>query len=303
MITEKIILALIASASLLTIVLVSIFVIRFGLRIECGWLYFRILTAPKQDVPSKEAIDAEIRNVVQETLKTQLTALDSYKDNMKLIEESMRAVLAQRLADISVIHSKTTEANLINLATRMELLLINTENHYTQVSLSLPDLEQYILTRYRRIYRMLSNYEVDVNSCTYHTMTQWWDIIQPTLVDTIKNKIVCCSKMATISAGLLWEDSFEKETAHATERLHVLTSATSLDDILRRHQCYVPSSPIVSTDNLLTSTNSTDIQKNNTKKDTKKKTQRKIKRKETAKHDYFDFKSDNSYKDTCLGLD
>ena len=242
MFTENIILALIASASLLTIVLVSIFVIRFGLRIECGWLYFRILTAPKPELPvlSKAEIENEIRKVVQDTLKVQLTALDSYKDNINRIDEAMRAVLAQRLADTSIIPDKTTDAKLINLAVRMELLLINTENHYTQVSTSINDLELYIMARYRRIYGMLSRYDVNVPECAYRTISLWWDTLHPTLVDTIKNKIVCSTKMASISAGLIWEDSFTKESEQAKERLHVLTACAQIDDLLCRHQCYVP---------------------------------------------------------------
>lgn len=194
MLTENVLLALITAISAVAVIIVLIVVVRYGFRVEVGWLYFKMYADAPRAVNKKE-INRLIEESVTSEIEQHLSAMESYKDAMVTIDNNMRALIAHRISDISIPPlpgDDFTRSHLLAVSMKLELLILNSENHYFTAMETPEKLQSYLTEKYARFLRVFNQYSKNqefVRRSSLVVLAGWWDVVRPSLITTISQKM------------------------------------------------------------------------------------------------------------------
>lgn len=179
-------------------------------------------------------MDETISTKVERHLTSNLAIMDVYKEVLQQNDDDMRSSIAHQLSDVNVCNEDTLEARLTNLSIRTELLLMNAENHYVQVTGSVKELEQYIKDRYIRLCRLMSDYTdgTEVQQRALEVLTIWWGVIRPELVTVAKKKLSHNLHYTSVFTDQVWLERVETAIKTEKNRIVVLSELGSPDKLV-----------------------------------------------------------------------
>ena len=185
----------------------------------------------KDDGPLAFSIAAIIYSliiIIVITIKDEPSAMDVYKDGMAHYEEMAKTLIAHKLDDIVVpdmISVDETYMQILDLTLKMEMLLLNIENHYIQSALTHESLKTYLLRRYERLMRIFNSFSSDTMEnyrVAFIVFNDWWSIVCPALLTSITQKKLLNSSSLSVFDETSWHNRIVADSEELSRVEHNL---------------------------------------------------------------------------------
>lgn len=182
----------------------------------------------------------EVEKIVDDKVESHLSAMDVYKDGMKQYEDTAKTLIAHKLDDITIpVMSSVDEAymQILDLTLKMELLLLNIENHYTQAAKTHDSLKTYVLRRYERLLRIFNSFSNDVmenHRVAFIVLNDWWTIVCPALLSSINQQKLLNESVSSVFKESSWHNRIVSD-AEELERLERNLETANIKSVLSEY--------------------------------------------------------------------
>ncbi len=240
MVTEKILLAAIAAVVTLITVLTLICVVKYGFRIEIGWLYFHVRADAPKGVSQKE-LDRHIETKLAAAIETHMAAMESWKDTARQADENVKALIARKLAEIQIPALPEADfptSQILAVSVRMELLILNSENHYAHAAESVESLRAYLGDRYDRLLQAFAQFSKEpafVRHSAYLVLSTWWSVVRCALIQTANQKITFAETARGVFLDDFWRKRVELAIQAQSDLIDVLERTPNLKNVVSDH--------------------------------------------------------------------
>ena len=196
---------------------------------------------PSFDIESsrpKGMTKKEVEKLVDDKVESHLSAIAVYKDGLKQHEENAKILIAHKLDDIKIPESQSISDDffqILDLTLKMELLLLNIENHYVQSARTMDNLKEYLVRRYERILRIFNTFSSDAmenHRVAYIVFKDWWSIVSSVLVASIDQKRVLNNSVLSVFNESSWKHRVEVDSEELEQVKNNFETA-DIQEILR----------------------------------------------------------------------
>ncbi|NLW46666.1 MAG: hypothetical protein GXY86_04945 [Firmicutes bacterium] len=165
--------------------------VRFGAK---NWFPTFSIESARSEGVTREEMEAAVQAKVLEELGSHLFAMELYKDNCCQYDMNTKTLIAHKISDIEI--PIFTELDLIQsqilvLTIKVELLVLNIENHYFQAAETEETLAVYLQKRFECFFRVFSKFSDDVKAnrkSAFFVLKDWWGVVSPALFCMIKQR-------------------------------------------------------------------------------------------------------------------
>lgn len=211
--------------------------VRSGFMIDMGWKHLQICADAQRGVSRKD-LERIIEEKVSHAIETHMAAVESYKDQSRHCDDTIKSLIAHKLSDITIPEAEDGEfdkSELIALSIKLEMLLMNVENHYANAAESLEQIANYVESKYSRFCRILTRYsdkEMYIRRTAFLILTNWWGIVKPLLQNMAKQKIDFATSAQTVFSDAKWRKRMGEVIKKQTEIRENLEKTKDLKPII-----------------------------------------------------------------------
>ena len=201
---------------------------RFGVK---SWAPFFSIESSRPEGMTREEAEELISSKVAEAIDSHLSAMESYKDHCSHYDQNTKTLIAHKLDEVAIpvfAEIDQTQEQILQLTIKMELLVLNIENHYTQAAISAEALSDYLERRYERLLKIFDRFSEERKAnqkSAFYVLKDWWAIVCPALVSMIQQK-----KEINTSAQMIFSDE-----AWKTRMLEVGAELDQIAEVLEQH--------------------------------------------------------------------
>lgn len=200
---------------------------------------FKIQSEDKK-VITAEDVQAALDKRDKEWSRTMAT-LDGYKEVAMEFDQNVRALLARKLMDLKVVESPDgdfVKTQMLDLAVKLEILVMNTENHYLASIKTLESLQSYLLSKAVAFHGCFDKYSNDVKwieKATFSTVADWWGIVRVNLLTMLNRRLDYIRRMGDVFDYEWWRIKKEKAENDTKDMLAVLNQTVDFKHITEEY--------------------------------------------------------------------
>ena len=238
--TENVLLASIAAVAAVIVVVVLVCVVKYGFRIEIGWLYFHAFADAPKGIAGKE-LERLIESKLAGAIETHMAAMESYKDAARQCDDNTKALIARKLSDVQIpqlLDADFTKSKILAVSVKMELLILNVENHYAHAAESIESLTAYLTNRFDRLCQVFGQFSDDpafVRHSAFVVLASWWSVVRPALIQAANQKITFDETARGVFTDTFWRKRIEQAIQEQCEILDVLEPFINLKELVSDH--------------------------------------------------------------------
>ena len=189
----------------------------------------------------KRAITAEdVKNALDKRDKEWsriIATLDGYKEVAMEFDQNVRSLLARKLMDLKVVESPDgdfVKTQMLDLAVKLEILVMNTENHYLAAIKSPESLRSYLLSKAVAFHGCFDRYSDDdkwIENATFTTVADWWGIVRVNLQTMLTRRLDYIQRMGDVFDYEWWKAKRAKAEEDTKQMLSVLNGTVDFKHI------------------------------------------------------------------------
>ena len=200
---------------------------------------FKIQSEDKEAITAedvKEALDKRDK----EWSRT-IATLDGYKEVAMEFDQNVRSLLARKLMDLKVVESPDGDfikTQMLDLTVKLEILVMNTENHYLTAIKTPESLRSYLLSKAVAFHGCFDKYSNDtkwIENATFTTVADWWGIVRVNLLTMLNRRLDYIRRMGDVFDYEWWKQKREKAEKDTEDMLAVLNQTVDFRHITEEY--------------------------------------------------------------------
>lgn len=170
-----------------------------------------------------------------------IATLDGYKEVAMEFDQNVRSLLARKLMDLKVVESPDGDfmkTQMLDLTVKLEILVMNTENHYLTAVKSPEALRSYLLSKavaFHGCFDRYSNDEKWIEKATLTTVADWWGIVRVNLHTMLTRRLDYIRRMVDVFDYEWWKQKREKAERDTEDMLAVLNQTVDFRHITEEY--------------------------------------------------------------------
>lgn len=211
---------------------------RFGVK---NWAPFFSIESSRPEGMTREEAEEMITNKVAEAIDSHLSAMESYKDHCSHYDQNTKTLIAHKLDEVAIpvfAEIDPTQQQILQLTVKMELLVLNIENHYAQAAITEDALRDYLSKRYERLLKIFERFSDDHKAnqkSAFFVLKDWWSIICPALSSMIQQKKEINDSAQMIFSDEAWKKRMLEVGVELDQIAIVLDQHSDIYEIIRNY--------------------------------------------------------------------
>lgn len=200
---------------------------------------FRIQSEDKEAITAED-IQAALDKRDKEWSRI-LATLDGYKEVATEFDQNVRALLARKLMDLKVVEAPDGDfikTQMLDLSVKLEILVMNTENHYLTAIKTPESLQSYLLSKAVAFHGCFDRYSNDdkwITQATFTTVADWWSIVRVNLLTMLNRRLDYIQRMTDVFDYDWWQEKRAKAEADTQQMLAVLNGTVDFRHITEEY--------------------------------------------------------------------